>query len=165
MPGGHLQNGKPVRRKKPKKKGKKGPRPEMAEKWPPKWKNDPKMGFLPFFSIFSISPAIFRPFQAGGHFPFFPFFSHFCTGPVSHSVDGHRARKPILNIIFWTLVFIVVSGAPKCEKKNQSYSHGQVKLLSCPSFRSKLDPQIGHRSSSKSAMRVTFKILVVLEKS
>ena len=51
-----------------------GPRPEMAEKWPPKWKNGPKMGFWPFILYFSISVAIFRPFQAGGHFPF---FSHF----------------------------------------------------------------------------------------
>ena len=58
------------------------------EKWPPKW------DFGHFFAIFSISVAIFRPFQAGGHFPFsFPFSLGFCAGPVSHSVDGHRTRK------------------------------------------------------------------------
>ena len=54
-----------------------GPRPDMAEKWPPKWKNGPKMGFWPFFLYFSISAAIFRPFQAGGHFPFLPIFFGF----------------------------------------------------------------------------------------
>ena len=75
------------------KKMENGPRPEMAEKWPPKWKNE--MGFGPFFLYFSISAAIFRPFQAGGHFPFsFPFSPDFCAGPVSHSVDGHRRRNP-----------------------------------------------------------------------
>ena len=76
------------------KKMENGPRPEMAEKWPPKWKNGPKMGFWPSFLYF---------FHFGGHFsaisgrgPFsilFPFFSDFCAGPVSHSVDGHRARN------------------------------------------------------------------------
>ena len=71
-----------------------GPRPEMAEKWPPKWKNGPENGFGLTLAIFSISAAIFRPFQAWGHFPFsFPFFRDFCSGPVSHSVNGHFNRN------------------------------------------------------------------------
>ena len=57
------------------KKNGNGPRPEMAsemEKWLQKW------DFGHFFSIFSISVAIFRPCQAGGHFPsFFPIFPGF----------------------------------------------------------------------------------------
>ena len=68
----HIQNGKPARRKNPGKMGKKmenGPRPEMAEKWPPKWKNGQKSHFGVHFSIF------------GGHFSgisgHFPFLSHF----------------------------------------------------------------------------------------
>ena len=67
-------------------------------KWPKNGhrngKMAPKWDLGHFFSIFSISAAIFRPFQAGGHFPFsFPFFSDFCARLVSHSVDGHRARN------------------------------------------------------------------------
>ena len=96
--GGHLQNGKQVRRKKPGKMGKKmeiGPLPEIAEKWPPKWKNGRQNGIVAIFSpFFSISVAIFRPFQTGGHFPFpFPFSPDFCAGPVSYSVDFHRTRN------------------------------------------------------------------------
>ena len=71
--GGRLQNGKPVRRKNPGKMGKKmenGPRPEMAEKWAPKWKNGPKNGILGHFSLF---------------FPFWrPFFGHFRPGAIFH---------------------------------------------------------------------------------
>ena len=64
--GDHLQNGKPVRRKNPGIMGSQmenGPRPEMAEEWPPKWKNGPQNRVW----------AIFSPF-----FPFWwPFFGHF----------------------------------------------------------------------------------------
>ena len=64
---------------------------EMAaemEKWTPKW------DFGLILAIFSISAAIFRPFRAWGHFPFsFPFFRDFCSGPVSHSVNGHFNRN------------------------------------------------------------------------
>ena len=83
-------------------------KPEKNGKCPPglKWpkngcrngKNREKMAKIPFWGHFSISVAIFRPFQAGGHFPF---FSDFCAGPVSHSVDGHRARKSISNTLFY----------------------------------------------------------------
>ena len=75
--GGHLQNGKPVRHQNPKKMGKKW---KMAPglKWPKNGrrngKNREKMAKIPFWGHFSISVAIFRPFQAGGHFPI---FSHF----------------------------------------------------------------------------------------
>ena len=45
---------------------------------------------VPFFHLI----AIFRPFRARGHLPFsFPFFRDFCSGPVSHSVNGHFNRK------------------------------------------------------------------------
>ena len=63
---------------------------KIRKKWEKKWKMPPglkwpknghrngkmapKWDFGHFFSIFFISAAIFRPFQAGGHFPF---FSHF----------------------------------------------------------------------------------------
>ena len=59
------------------------------EKWLQKWV------FGPFFLIFfPISVAISRPSQAGGHSPFcFPFSPDICTGPVSHSVAGHRASN------------------------------------------------------------------------
>ena len=87
-----------------------GPGAKIPEKWERKWKMaprpkwpkngrrngkmDPKMGFWPDFDPFSISAAIFRPFQAWGHFPFsFPFFRDFCSGPVSHSVNGHFDRN------------------------------------------------------------------------
>ena len=65
-------------------------------KWPKNCHRNGKMapenGIL--FSQCFHFVAIFRPFQAGGHFPFsFPFSPDFCTGPVSHSVDGHRTRK------------------------------------------------------------------------
>ena len=61
------------------------------EKWTRKW------DFGLILAIFSISAAIFRPFQASGHFPFsFPFFSDFCSGPISHSVNGHCNRNPNL---------------------------------------------------------------------
>ena len=59
------------------------------EKWTQKW----EFGLI--LAIFSILAAIFRPFRAGGHFPFsFPFFRDFCSGPVSHSVNGHFNRNP-----------------------------------------------------------------------
>ena len=81
-------------------------RPKMAtemEKWPQKW------DFGHFFSIFAISVAIFRPFQAEGHFPIsFPFSPDFCAGPVSHSVDGHRTRN--LNVYG---VFLFPDNSPK----------------------------------------------------
>ena len=95
MCGGHLQNGKPVRRKNPGKMGKILENAEMAEKWPPKWKKKEKKWPKSYFrSHFSSPVAIFRPFQAGGHFPkSLPFSPIFCAGPVSHSVDGHRTRK------------------------------------------------------------------------
>ena len=69
-------------------------------KWPkngnPNGKMDPQMGFWPDFGHFSILAAIFRLFQAWGHFPFsLPFFRDFCSGPVSHSVNGHFNRKEI----------------------------------------------------------------------
>ena len=41
-----------------------GPRPEMAEKWPPKWKTGPQNGF-------SISAAMFWPFSGLGLFSIF----------------------------------------------------------------------------------------------
>ena len=41
-----------------------GLRREMVEKWPSKWKNGPENGIWPDFGHFSISAAIFRPFQA-----------------------------------------------------------------------------------------------------
>ena len=44
---------------------------EMAEKWPPKWKNGPQNGIIGHFSI---SVAIFRPFRPGA---IFHFLSHF----------------------------------------------------------------------------------------
>ena len=44
-----------------------------------------------FGGHFSISVAIFRPFQARGHFPFsFPFSPDFCAGPVSHSSEKNK---------------------------------------------------------------------------
>ena len=58
-------------------------------KWPKNGhrKNGPRNGTL---AIFPSSAAIFRPFQAWGHFPFsFPFSQDFCGRPVSHSVNGH----------------------------------------------------------------------------
>ena len=59
-----------------------------TEKWTQKW------DFGLILAIFSISAAIFRPFQAWGHFPFsFPFFRDFCSGPVSQSVNGHFNRN------------------------------------------------------------------------
>ena len=59
------------------------------EKWTQKW------DFGLILAIFSISAAIFRPFRAWGHFPFsFPFFRDFCSGPVSHSVNGYFNRNP-----------------------------------------------------------------------
>ena len=67
-------------------------------KWPKNGhrngKNREKWPKSHFWSHFSISVAMFRPFQAGGHFPFsFPFSPDFCAGPVSHSVDAHRTRN------------------------------------------------------------------------
>ena len=77
--GGHLQNGKPVRRKNP-------------GNWERKWKKWPKPHFGARF--FSFRWPFFGPFQARSYFPSsFPFSLDFCTGPVSHSVDGHRRRK------------------------------------------------------------------------
>ena len=87
---GHLQNGKPARRKNPLKMGKKmenGPRPEMAKNWPPKWKNgqNPILGFIfpfrwPFFGHF-------------GPVAILHFLSHFqgifASARISNSVDGH----------------------------------------------------------------------------
>ena len=90
---GHLQNGKPAWRKICGKMGKKmedGPRPEMAKKWPPKWKKWPKSHSGVHFSILE---AIFWSFRAWGHFPFFPIFPGFCVGQVFHSVNGHSDRK------------------------------------------------------------------------
>ena len=90
-----------------------GPRPEMAEKWPPKWKNGPKMGFWPFFLYFFHFGGHFSAISGRGPFSiFFPFFSDFCTGPVSHSVDGHRARKnrldeSILHVSCCTFVLLL----------------------------------------------------------
>ena len=69
---GHLQNAK---RAWPKNPGKMGKKMENGPKWPPKWTK-------PFFRHLSISAAIFRPFQAWGHFPFsFPFSQGFGLGP------------------------------------------------------------------------------------
>ena len=57
--------------------------PCRPNKWTQKW------DFGLILAFFSISAAIFWPFQAWGHFPFsFPFFRDFCSGPVSHSVNG-----------------------------------------------------------------------------
>ena len=71
----------PARRKNPGKMGKKmenGPRPEMAKKWPPKWKNGHPNGIL---AIFFILAAIFWPFRVCGHFPFsFPVSRDFFVG-------------------------------------------------------------------------------------
>ena len=82
---GHLQNGKPARRKNPGHMGKKmenGPRPEMFKEWPPKWKKWPKSHFGVHLSI---SAAIFWLFRAWGHFSFsFPFSRDFL----------HRAGSP-----------------------------------------------------------------------
>ena len=93
---GHLQNGKPARRKNPGKMGKKmenGPRLKMAKKWLPKWKNGPQNGI---WAIFFILAAIFWPFWAWGYFPFsLPFSRDFCVGQVFHSVNGHSDRKTI----------------------------------------------------------------------
>ena len=92
---GHLQNGKPARRKNPGKIGKKmenGARPKMAEKWPPKWKNGGgalKWDFQPFSHFCGHFSAIAGP----GPFSF-PFSRDFCAGPVSHSVSDHFDRKP-----------------------------------------------------------------------
>ena len=76
-------------------------------KWPPAWNGRkmatemekwPQNGILAIFSLFF---PFWRPFF--GHFSpgaishFFPFFSDFCAGPVSHSVDGHRARNAFLS--------------------------------------------------------------------
>ena len=69
-----------------------GPGAKIPEKWERKWKIAPGL----IFAIFSISAAIFWPFQAWGHFPLH-FLSHFsgifCSGPVSHSVNGHFNRN------------------------------------------------------------------------
>ena len=50
---------------------KKGPRPEMGQKWPKK--NGEKMGF----GVFCYFLAIFSPFRAEGHFLFFAIFFPF----------------------------------------------------------------------------------------
>ena len=78
-------------RKNWKENGKLAPRPKWPKMANRNGKMDPKMGFWPD----SMSAAIFRPFQAWGHFPFsFPFFRNFCSRPVSHSVNGHFNRNP-----------------------------------------------------------------------
>ena len=84
------------------------PGTKIPGKWERKWKMAPglkwprnmatemeKMANKSHFGVhFSVSVAIFRPFQAWGHFPFsFPFSRDFCVGPVSHSVYGHFNRK------------------------------------------------------------------------
>ena len=89
---GHLQNGKRSLRINTGKMGKKmenGPKPEMAEKWLPRWKNGPWNGSLAFSRPFSISAAVFQPFQAWAIFHFFPILRDSWAGPVSHSVNGH----------------------------------------------------------------------------
>ena len=75
-----------------------GPTPEMAERWPPKWKKWPKSGQNPnFLSIFPFWLPFFGHLSAIsglGHFPFsFPFFPDFCSGPVSHFVNAHFNRN------------------------------------------------------------------------
>ena len=88
-----------------------GPTPEMAEKMAAEMEKMAKISPKSHFWVhFSISAAIFRPFRAWGHFPFsFPFFRDFCSGPVSHSVNGHFHRKSesfvLLNQLncYWTL--------------------------------------------------------------
>ena len=62
------------------KKMENGPRPEMAEKWPPKRKNGPKKGFWPFFLYFFHFGGHFSAISGRGPFSiFFPiFFPIFC---------------------------------------------------------------------------------------
>ena len=65
-----------------------GPRPEMAKKWPLKWKNGPQNGILERFWPF---------FHFGGHFAAIsglgPFSILFPIWPVFQSVNGHCDRK------------------------------------------------------------------------
>ena len=66
----------------------------------PKWgkngpKNGKKMGFGVIFLFLRHFWAIFSPFRAEGHFPFFDqFFSIFEFQPVFHSIPGGLTRNP-----------------------------------------------------------------------
>ena len=76
-----IQNGKPARHKNPEKMGKKiehGPKPEMAEKWPPEWKNGPQNGQNPILGpIFPFRWPLSTILGLGPFSIFFPIFSGF----------------------------------------------------------------------------------------
>ena len=79
------------------KKMEKGPRPEMVDKWPTKWKMDPKIGVLPILGHF---------FHFGGHFstisglgPFSFFLSHFLE--IFVPVHGHLDRDTEIAFSMW----------------------------------------------------------------
>ena len=100
--GSHLQNGKPVWGKNPGKVGKKmenGLRPEMAEKWPLKWKNKPQNGSLAIFSPFFHSGGHFPAISGWGPFSIFPFCRIFPPHqfPIQ-TVDGHHRCKLICSV-------------------------------------------------------------------
>ena len=107
--GGHLQNGKPVRRK-IRQKGERKWKIAPGLKWP---KNGRRDGISAIFLYF---------FHVGGHFSaisgrgtfsiFFPLFFGFCAGPVSHSIDGHRARNGPW-IMLWDFFKWCLTGCPR----------------------------------------------------
>ena len=69
------------------KKMENGPRPEMAIKME-KWTRKSDFGLILAISVF-----FFSAISGVGPFSiFFPFFWDFCSGPVSHSVNGHFNR-------------------------------------------------------------------------
>ena len=76
------------------KKVENGPTPKMAEKWQSKWKKWPKSGQNPIFGSIFHFDCHFSAISDLEQFPFsVPFFRDFCSGPVSHSVNGHFNRN------------------------------------------------------------------------
>ena len=121
------------------------------EKWTRKW------NFGLILAISSISVAIFRPFQAWGHFPFsFPFFRDFCSGPVSHSVKWPlQSQKPEQ-----------IQYLNSHQGHTHTHTHTCLSLLGCPTVvvRSSVLPHFlvtvflvfGHFLVTFSSFSVTF---------